>query len=416
LIAGPYSVIPLLGYAALNTLKRFQRTSRIEIADRDSKTALHYAAASGSGPTVLHLLQRGADVKAVDKDSKTALHYAAASGSKDTVLQLLQKGADVKAVDKDSKTALHYAAASGSGPTVLHLLQTGADIEAVDKDGKTALHHAASLGLTHVLRVLVSKGVSMGAADKSGQTPAECLRDVVNNSFWNDGKLAVATLLQESMLEWQSLFFLPAKNASFNPERGLGHVARIVVGLHNSLDDDDKTWGEVEKNISYTIPEKLRPLIAIEATKTTPMLYSYIENIEVELMTQCVVHDESISRHEGSPRIYSGDKTVVDESGCKRRVGTLGGLLFSELRKQAIALTCGHVVTSGCDQGCITLDAGGLNFGTIEVQHNISFRHGTVLDWAYWVIPGHMEYSLSNRCRDFEVSRVPTAFDSKTLF
>lgn len=62
----------------------------------------------------MSLVNEDADIAAVDNgNGKTAMHYAAASGSEGAVLCLLEEGADIRAVDKNHKTAVHYAAAPG---------------------------------------------------------------------------------------------------------------------------------------------------------------------------------------------------------------------------------------------------------------------------------------------------------------
>lgn len=236
------------------------------------------------------------------------------------------------------------------------------------KEGKTALHHAARLGLLNVVQVLVSRGADMETADVNGQTVIQCLRVIVQESFWNSKQLAVATCLGECRLEWQSLFFLPAEHASVDPDTGLAHVARIIVGLKEPS-ENQRLWTELKSNILQTIPEELRPLIAIESVKTSQNLYSFGKHIDVESMSQCDMSIRHASCHERPPQICSGDRTVVQKSGTPHRFGTLGGLILSKVNEQATALTCGHVITSGCNPPePIVIVAGDHNFGNPTVK------------------------------------------------
>ena len=65
----------------------------VDAKDKDSRTALHYAARKGQGGVVKVLLAHDADVNAVDSFGCTALNYAKAYGQEAMVALLLPNGA-----------------------------------------------------------------------------------------------------------------------------------------------------------------------------------------------------------------------------------------------------------------------------------------------------------------------------------
>ena len=164
-----------------------RRGANIWEVDKNGRTALHEAAAAGSGHAVEELLDGGANIWEVDKNGRTALHEAAAAGSENAVKELLDRGANIRArgiafqrifdeetyiraVDNNGRTALHEAAAAGSGDAIKGLLRWGAIIRAVDKNGRTALHEAAAAGSGDAVKELRGRGAIIRAVDKIGRT------------------------------------------------------------------------------------------------------------------------------------------------------------------------------------------------------------------------------------------------------
>ncbi|KAL3906879.1 MAG: hypothetical protein SGPRY_010380, partial [Prymnesium sp.] len=91
--------------------------ARVDMADRDQRTPLHWAADRAAEGCVRLLLDAKVDYDAVDWAGYTALHYAARRGASGCVEQLLGAGADRRllavhgelaeelAVDKMTKVA-----------------------------------------------------------------------------------------------------------------------------------------------------------------------------------------------------------------------------------------------------------------------------------------------------------------------
>lgn len=78
-------------------------------------TALHGAAAAGSGPLLEFLLQNGASWQHTDAQGRSPLHYAILYDSVECAKQLLRKwGSDVAGVrDVRGQTAMDYVMAKG---------------------------------------------------------------------------------------------------------------------------------------------------------------------------------------------------------------------------------------------------------------------------------------------------------------
>ena len=154
--------------------KLIERGANIEMSDpRHHKTALIWAAETGSPDTVKILLAHGADVMRQDDYGSSALHYASANARLETVQALLEKGADPNLLDEEQKVPLIKVAwgqrfflgykwwdpsMSSREKTASLLLNARADVFAVDLDGKSALHYAAENGYLDVLKTLVAKG------------------------------------------------------------------------------------------------------------------------------------------------------------------------------------------------------------------------------------------------------------------
>ena len=91
---------------------------RIDIADDDGFTALHWAAAMGNVESVTTLLDNGADVDCVGKPGgETALHRAARFVHLTTIAELARRGATICYNAKGRSPFDVAAQASGSGST-----------------------------------------------------------------------------------------------------------------------------------------------------------------------------------------------------------------------------------------------------------------------------------------------------------
>ncbi|XP_016282122.1 ankyrin repeat domain-containing protein 54-like isoform X2 [Monodelphis domestica] len=105
---------------------------------------LREAANTNDIDTAQQLLDDGVDPRAIDDKGRTALHFAACSGSDQIVQLLLDHGADPDHRDGLGNTALHLAACTNHVPVITTLLRRGARVDVLDRAGRTPLHLAKS--------------------------------------------------------------------------------------------------------------------------------------------------------------------------------------------------------------------------------------------------------------------------------
>jgi ankyrin repeat protein len=176
--------------------------------DRETKTALHFAAANGHEEVVKLLLKRGADatitttmymtplssacagghlgvaqlllehqgLQALGMATNTMctpLHHAANQGREDAVRFLLGKGADASSELRNGWTPFTEASSEGHVGVARMLLEHMGveDVDNPDNHGQTALHHAAGYGHEDMVVFLLSKGADATITSDEGVTP-----------------------------------------------------------------------------------------------------------------------------------------------------------------------------------------------------------------------------------------------------
>ncbi len=186
--------------------------------DRDGRTALHFAAETGSLEIMKTLISAGADVNIQDQYETpplylavaglhsecvkellkgrvpsatldvrprwwghTALHLAVLSENLELVKELIRKGASLEVgtrlwwkfgdipVNPDFDcTALHLAVLKGSRAIVKELIRSGASVDAVSLNGYTALHFAIITKSVEIVQELLKAGASLEIRNKDG--------------------------------------------------------------------------------------------------------------------------------------------------------------------------------------------------------------------------------------------------------
>jgi ankyrin repeat protein len=108
---------------------------------------IHAMAGRGDTEAVLAIIQEYgfAAVSSRDSEGRTALHFAAISGSEALVAMVLEAGVAVDVCDNHAKTPLHWAVAAGDASIASRLLDAGADVNLQFYSGETALHVAVFL-------------------------------------------------------------------------------------------------------------------------------------------------------------------------------------------------------------------------------------------------------------------------------
>ncbi len=147
--------------------------ARVDVKDKEGKTALFYAAKLDIGSdssTIQQLIDYGADVNAVDKHGRTPLFYAAEAENSSTVLTLLENGARMDVVDHQGTTPLMMSVVSDRGCLELMLLENP-NLEAKDAKGRTALSHAAEQGSHRCVSKLLEAGAQCNTVDSKGHSP-----------------------------------------------------------------------------------------------------------------------------------------------------------------------------------------------------------------------------------------------------
>jgi ankyrin repeat protein len=164
-------------------LEFLQQKCRVDInaVDQDGRTALHILAADSHHPfkwndeTVRILLAAGFDLDKVDKLSRTALHWAAATGKTSVISKILEVSAGrsltrVRASTERGRTALHLAAENNHAEMIKLLLKNGALKEATSDGNWTALLNAAKNGHENAVDALLSSDANVNARTSSGMT------------------------------------------------------------------------------------------------------------------------------------------------------------------------------------------------------------------------------------------------------
>jgi ankyrin repeat protein len=149
----------------------------LDVKDKNHRTALHWAAASGKADMVRLLasddrgrLRTRLDV--TNNRGRTPLHLATNNHHVEIVKILLDGGADPRLANDGGWTALHIAAERGYEDIVDLLLGRGVDINAETKLGKTPLHWAACNGHLGVTKLLLrNPDIRRGKKDAAGNTP-----------------------------------------------------------------------------------------------------------------------------------------------------------------------------------------------------------------------------------------------------
>lgn len=146
--------------------------ARPDKADKDGKSALHYAVRSGQEEVAQLLLKHGAAINPRDKTLATPLFEALESPRPfEMLIFLLRNGADANIADNTNMIPLH-GAAKKSGSDIINLLaKTTQNPARPDNNGMTPLHYACQLNQLNAVKTLLSDGATLLCANNTGDTP-----------------------------------------------------------------------------------------------------------------------------------------------------------------------------------------------------------------------------------------------------
>jgi ankyrin repeat protein len=286
----------------------------VNAKDKYGRTALLYAAVSGSDTVVRLLLDRNVDVDAKDIYSRTPLSYAASYGYK-TIVQLLREVSedkfDVRSNNKkNGKSQLALAAKSGHvGVVKKLLLEAKADVETKDKPyARTPLSWAANNGHEAVVKLLLEAKADVEAKDRPyARTPLSWAA--------NNGHEAVVKLLLEAKADVEAKEKFDRTPLSWAAENG--HEAVVKLLLEANADVEAKNlkgqtpllWA-AKSRYEAIVKLLLEAKADVEAKNLdgqTPLLWAAINRYEagVKLLLKAKADVETKDRLGWTPLLWA---------------------------------------------------------------------------------------------------------------
>ncbi|KAG2466405.1 RAI14 protein, partial [Polypterus senegalus] len=162
-----------------------QGKSSVEGVDNIGRTALHYAAASGSLPVVQLLCEDRSPLNVKDAEGCTPLLLSAHNSHSDVCKLLMDHGADINACDKNGRTAVMLASENNSLSIVEILIQHGADLSLVDTLGNDALQYSTLSGSKEIKNLLQAVLSKLSSDSASWQHSGPDLRRPIQVGSWN---------------------------------------------------------------------------------------------------------------------------------------------------------------------------------------------------------------------------------------
>ncbi|XP_054631830.1 ankyrin repeat domain-containing protein 62-like [Dunckerocampus dactyliophorus] len=155
----------------MSKLKEFAKLIDINEVDKQNRTALHLACASGMVEVVKFLVENRAKLNVVDNLNRSPLIKAVEGQNEDIVEFLLENNADPNLMDVKGNTALHLASSIPSISIVLMLVKHNADINAQNQEGLSPLTVAAQEDNIDVADFLLKKGADVNILDDNKRSP-----------------------------------------------------------------------------------------------------------------------------------------------------------------------------------------------------------------------------------------------------
>ena len=146
--------------------------AKLDLADDNGDTALHYCAQFHQPRVMKLLLDAGAKTDLQDKWKQTPLISCISSSEWDGFFLLMAKKASITPATPHGGTALHYAAGHGKLAMVNALIAAGADVRSTNQQNRntpliTACHDWAH---SYLIRPLLAAGADVNACDKNGRS------------------------------------------------------------------------------------------------------------------------------------------------------------------------------------------------------------------------------------------------------
>ncbi|XP_045900844.1 ankyrin repeat domain-containing protein 26 isoform X7 [Micropterus dolomieu] len=155
----------------LAKLKQLAKKNDINQLDKENRTALHIACASGHVEVVQFLVESKAKLNLCDNQNRSALMKAVQCQHERCLNILLENHAEPNLVDINGNTALHLAANIPSISTAVLLLEHEADINAKNKEGFTPLTVAVREDHIEMAEFLLKEGADVNFMDQDQRSP-----------------------------------------------------------------------------------------------------------------------------------------------------------------------------------------------------------------------------------------------------
>uniref|UniRef100_A0A667YIT4 Si:ch211-272n13.3 n=1 Tax=Myripristis murdjan TaxID=586833 RepID=A0A667YIT4_9TELE len=152
-------------------LKQLAKKNDINQLDKENRTPLHIACASGHAEVVQFLVESKAKLNLCDNQNRSALMKAVQGQHEPCVSLLLENHAEPNLVDINENTALHLAANIPAISTAMLLLEHEANINAKNKEGFTPLTVAVRENHVEMAEFLLSEGADVNSTDQGQRSP-----------------------------------------------------------------------------------------------------------------------------------------------------------------------------------------------------------------------------------------------------
>ncbi|KAM9854819.1 ankyrin repeat domain-containing protein 26 [Aulostomus maculatus] len=155
----------------LAKLKQLAKKNDLNQLDKENRTALHIACASGHVEVVQFLAESKVKLNLCDNQNRSALMKAVQGQHERCVTMLLENHAEPNLVDINGNTALHLASNIPSISTAVMLLEHEADINASNKESFTPLTVAVREDHIEMAEFLLKEGADINFLDQDQRSP-----------------------------------------------------------------------------------------------------------------------------------------------------------------------------------------------------------------------------------------------------
>ncbi|KAK2842567.1 hypothetical protein Q5P01_012767 [Channa striata] len=319
----------------LAKLKHLAKKNDINQLDKENRTALHIACATGHVEVVQFLVENKAKLNLCDNQNRSALMKAVQGQHERSASILLENHAEPNLVDINGNTALHLAANIPSISTAVLLLEHEADINAQNKEGFTPLAVAVREDHIDMAEFLLKEGADVNCRNQDQRSPLMIAAG--NGQIMMNGHHPCSLLIIEhgtqrndgSSLSHQGLSKKKKKTVLGSPSQD-AEVGFSLGGPATDKDDfedisQSESLSRVSKSVADEWPssENEDESILIEKKQKKLNLKKMIASKKGDAS---VLHDRSLSGTESEPENSTAEqgssRHTQQISSCKGRLGS----------------------------------------------------------------------------------------------